>query len=235
MKKIILLILLLITTGCSVDYEMIINEDNTASENITIKAENEEETSEIENDPWPIKVYYSDPDSGEYPEKLEGVAYYNEEKMIENNYFQKKLSYMYESEKYYDSNVIKNCYEKFYFTKNSKENTLTLSTSPIFLCMENYPNLNNVNIKITVNKKVTSHNASNVNGNTYNWNITRENYETSGIILTFEDNINKKNEEESKPQVQEKNLNGIIIALISIGVFIIFIIGIFIYKIKNNL
>lgn len=234
MKKIILLLgIIILTTGCTVDYNLVIDNDNNFKEEILINTESEIESQELKEDPWPTKVYYSDLDSGEYPEKLEGVDYYNEEVSLNNDYYQKKLSYTFEKNNIKDHNIIKSCYEHFYFTK--KNNEISLSTSPKFLCIENYPNLNNVNIKITVEKSVVANNADSVNGNTYEWNINKDNYITKGIILAYqekeelEENAEEDNEE--KPPLKSKT--GLV--SIVIGIFIIFIVGAFVYKIKNNM
>ena len=70
MKKIFLLLVLLLTSGCTVNYNLTIDENNKLHEEILIQAENSNESLELYADPWPIKAYYNDPDSGEYPEKL---------------------------------------------------------------------------------------------------------------------------------------------------------------------
>jgi len=223
MKKIILLLILVLTSGCTVDYNLVIDKKNTLNEEITIKSENNQESYELYNDPWPTKAYYSDADSGDYPEKLNGVEYYKEEKYLENNFYHKKLTHSSIMNKFNDINSIKLCYEDFYVT-NNEDNTITLATTSTFLCMENYPNLNQVNINIKVANPVVSSNASSVDGKNYKWTITRDNYETSGIIITFKkDNVGNGD-----------YASNILLALGVLGTFLIFIGGVIFYNIKKN-
>lgn len=231
MKKIILIVLLFLATGCSVDYELTIDDNLDFTENIAIQAENDIESIQIEQDPWPIKAYYSDPDSGEYPEKLEGIEYYNNQLNLNSNLYQKKLSYTFSKLKFKDANSIKSCYEHFYVMEDSKENTITISTSPKFLCMEDYPSLNKVNIIINVNQSVITSNADQINQNQYVWTITPQNYESRGIILTFKKSIQEEN---SNFEKENKKSSNIYLAFGILGVFIIAMIGIIIYKIKNS-
>ncbi len=226
MKKLSLLLILVLLTGCSVDYNLTINENNEFDESIYIQAENDSESQSLFNDPWPIKALYSDLDSGEYPEELEGVEYYKSNLVLNNNYYLKKLSYKFNSENIYDNNSIKTCYESFYVNKDEKEKTISLSTSSKFLCMENYPSLNEVNIKINIANPVVTHNASKINGNTYEWNITRDNYENSGIIIKF------KKEKEANEINRSKTPSPII--FIFLAVFFLILIGLIVYKTKNN-
>ena len=65
--------------------------------------------------------------------------------------------------------------------------------------MSDYPSLDKVNIKLNISNPVQAHNAKNINGNTYEWTITKENYKTSGIIITFfKDNSIEKTKSKSK-------------------------------------
>lgn len=223
MKKIFLLLVLLLTSGCTVNYNLTIDENNKLHEEILIQAENPNESLELYADPWPIKAYYNDPDSGEYPEELDGVDYYKNEFILNNNLYQKKLTYSSELEKFNDINSIKSCYENFYVTEDTKENTITLSTSPKFLCMTNYPKLNEVNIRIKVSNPVTANNATKVNGDTYEWTITKENYQTSAIVLTY-----------SQDDRIEKEHSSILLILGIFGVFCVVIVSVIVYKIKMN-
>ncbi len=230
MKRIILLgSILLLTCACSVNYDLVIDENENIEESISIQAENESESQQLYSDPWPIKAYYSDPDSGDYPEKLEGVEYYDNEVVLDKNYYKKNLTHISNIQKFEDINSIKSCYEHFYVTSDSKNNTYTLSTSPEFLCFLDYPSLNEVNIKIHVANTVTSSNASSRDGNTYEWKITKDNYQTSGIILTFQKQEMKESEEK---KTESPN---IMWAFGVLGIFFVIIIGIFLYKIKKNL
>lgn len=234
MKKIYLLLLLIfLTCGCTVNYDLNIT-DEGFSENILIKSETFDESENLKNDPWPYKAHYTDLDAGEEPEKLEGVDYYLDETTLnENNFYQKKLSYNFNKKDFNDDFMIKNCYEKFYYDESNKE--IALSTSQKVLCMENY-NIDNININIKVPYNVTAHNADSIKGNTYTWTINKDNYQNRSIILSYEKNDiteNKPDNEKEEEKTPLKSRVGLVSVVISI--FIIFIVGVFVYKIKNNM
>ncbi len=228
MKYFILILGIFLLSGCSVDYHLNIDENNKISESITVKSENEEESQKIHLDPWPIKTDYNDPDVGENPEKIEGVNYYQEEITLHDNLYHKNISYSYDIDSFKNANSINSCYEHFYIHENKKENTISLSTSAKFLCLENYPNLNQVNVKITVENPVVTNNASNINGNTYEWQITKDNYESSAIILSFKkDKQDKKAFNKNNPKISPT-------IYIFLGAFLLVLIVLIAYKVKND-
>jgi len=218
---------MLFASGCTVDYSLIIDEDNLFHESVVINSENNSESQELYDDPWPIKVYYNDPDSGEYPEKLDGVEYYVNDVFLEHDLYRKKLSYDFKLSEFANSNLIQSCYEHFYVTENKKDQTITLSTSAEFLCMINYPALNEVAITIEVKNPVITSNADFVDGNVYTWNITRENYETRGIILTFQKGQGVKKE-------NEVLADKVVLAFVVLGIFFIFLFFLIKYNVKQH-
>lgn len=227
MKIFLLILLSMFISGCSVDYHLTIDENSRFYEDVLIKAENSIESDEIQNDTWPVKAYYTDPDIGENPEKLDGVSYYADTTFLENNYYYRKLTFEHPKSQFSVSNLIRQCYSKFYVTDDTEEKTVTLSTSAEFLCMNEFENLEEVHIQVEVKNPVISHNASNVNDNIYEWVINRSNYESSGIVLTYSSNPVKV---EKKEDVGSR----IWIAFLLLGGFVIFIIGVIVFKIKNQ-
>ncbi len=222
MKYLIMILFTLLFCGCSVDYQIQIDKDNQVFEQALIKSTNESESEEIHNYNWPIKVFYDDPDIGENPEEIEGVSYYKSELISENNLYHKKLTNQYTLEEFAKINFVNSCYEHFYVTEEEEENQITLSTSPKFLCLEDYPELDTVNVRIQVENPVLSHNAMNVDGNVYEWQITKENYENSGIIISFM--------KENKIKEQKNSMYIIIGGFV---VFLIIIISIVYFKMKH--
>lgn len=227
MKYIVLILLTLLVSGCSVDYHLVIDENNNFHENILIKSENSQESKELSENSWPVKVSYYDADLGENPEKIEGVSYYVDDLFLENNYYYRRLTYDFSQNAFSGVNSIRSCYKNFYVTEDTSDKTVTLSTSAEFLCMEQFSNLREVNVQIEVLKPVISSNASSIHDNIYEWKITPENYQESGIVITFPKNY-------KAPKEEEDLTSKIILAVLFIGIFFIFILGVLFYKVKKG-
>lgn len=159
MKKfiyVILFIFLIILSGCSSSYTLIID-DNSFKEEINIQMEN--------------NIYKTTPieDFKQYP-------FYNstdeeyEKKIVDNgNYKDILLTYSYSPNKFADSTVINTCFDQHAYSFNNNQYDLLLSGK--FKCLYG----DSIDINIKTNNKVLSHNADNVNGNTYTWHIDQNN------------------------------------------------------------
>ncbi len=196
MKKRILLtiILLLLTTGCTCEYNLIID-GNIYKEKITIIGETSEEIANFNNE-WKVPI-----DKEEYDMNagLDG----NDE--INTNIYKYNLSgnklnfnYDFNGNQFSKSTAVYNCYNKLTVTKYN--NTTIISTSSNIDCFNKYPNLNTLKINIKVDREVISNNADSVSGNTYTWNFDKYNPGKKGINLVLE---NK--EEENKPSSSSNN------------------------------
>ena len=227
MKIIILLILSFFVSGCSVDYHLTIDENSRFLEDVLIKSETKEESDLLQKNNWPLKVYYTDPDLGDNPEKIEGVSYYADTTFLEGNYYQRRMTFEYPKSKFSIANLIRSCYDKFYVMEDDNEKSITLSTSSQFICMEEYDRLDQVHIFAEVKNPVISHNATSVNGNVYEWVIDRDHYDNSGIILTYSSKPIKKIEKED---IGEK----VWLAFVLLGGFLIFIIGVIVFNVKKQ-
>ena len=83
------------------------------------------------------------------------------------------------------------------------------------------------NIQIEVNRPVTTHNASSFHNSIYEWNITPDNYEESGIILTFPSTYKVSKEQ---TDIGSK----IYFALGLMIIFFLFLIGVIAYKVRRG-
>jgi hypothetical protein len=114
---------------------------------------------------------------------------------------------------------------------------MILSTSKNAICFEQYPTLTNLIVNITIDGKVSSHNADRVNGNVYTWQINRNNASSKAINLVI-DNLNdepttsKLNNNSSTNSTTKKDYT----LYIFCGILLIVIVVIYIIfnKIKNN-
>lgn len=178
MKKNILLIFLIITlTGCSVEYN--VDVDDKINESTTIVTL---------TDDLPYKSYTAqknvditslkDDDSSKYSKII---------KETDDNYIF-NYKYEFEQNEYIDSFIANSCYEKLNITNDNDR--FIINTSDKFLCLNVDDGIvDSVTINITTKNKVTSNNADKVSNNTYTWYIDESNYENKPIQM----NISKKN------------------------------------------
>lgn len=229
MKYILLFTLLFLVSGCSVNYNLTVDENYNFIENVSFQAENQEESVSIQENSWPVKVHYDDPEIGENPEKIEGVEYYQDSILLQNGFYQRNLNYSHSISSFRQSHLINSCYEHFYV--NESNSSITLSTSSKFLCMEEFPELSNVRVSVTLSQPVLSSNADEVSGNQYIWNINSMNFNQRGLILSFSKIDNSPSKEE-KPH--EKNSSSMMIMGILFFFFFLFLLFIFVYNYKKR-
>ena len=167
MKKriLVLIIILLLTTGCTCQYNLTI-ENNVYKEEVIIYGENSEEISNF-NLKWQVPVDKDEYNRGGDPSteiEVDGDIYnYN---LSENSL---KFNYDFTKSSIINSSAVSNCYNKLTITNYNE--TIIISTSQKATCYDKYPTLSNLRVNIKVDKPVISNNADSVSGNTYIWNI----------------------------------------------------------------
>lgn len=229
MKKriIVLIIMLLLTTGCTCEYNLNID-GNTYKEEINILGTNSEEINNFNND-WKVPV-----DKDEYNNisgepgteiKTNGDTYTY--KISGNNLI---FSYDFTRNRLNNSTAISNCYDKA--TVKSYENSIVISTNNKVSCFDKYPTLTMVKVNITTDKNVTSNNADSVNGNTYTWNLTKNNSSDKSINMIIdnkEDDSHNQTTPDDNSANQPQNNNkdytlyifcGILLIVLLLGYFI---------------
>ena len=179
--------ILLLTTGCTCEYNLIID-GNNYKEEVIITAETSDEISSF-NQKWEIPI-----DKDEY-EKISG---FDNETEVDSKIYKYKLSSnkLIFNNDFYLGNISKstavyNCYNKL--TISNYNNTTIISTSPKANCYDKHPPLTRVKGNKKVDRDVISNNADSVNGNTYTWIITRENAESKAINMIV-DNSDEEND-----------------------------------------
>ena len=241
MKKrlMLLIILILLTCGCSATYDLTIDETNHYLETLTLASEGNEDYTRRDL----FNMYLE-----EYPiyDSQEFLYYAPTEKKEGNTYYIKNItsnSYGYvtthkatfDNDSYKDSRILKNSFKDTSIGYNISGDYyyLDLSGLKIFKA-QNYISGITVNIKVSDNYVVINNNASSINGNTYTWTFTGEN---SRLILNYQDkevyNEKKKKQEENKSNnpitptkevTKEEKTNTIIIAVIGLLVYILLMI-----------
>lgn len=179
-KIIALTFLLVLLTGCDVDYKLTFK-NHKFDENIYFYKDEEEfidKLSREENVNFLANEMY----------KLEkNNNLFSKEFKYNSNY----AGYLYTS--HFDDRETKlptianSCYDYVNITKD--ENTLTIQTSDEFLCYDKFSLLETVNVALDTNYKIVDSNADSINGNKLEWKITEDLKDYKPLYVKLE--INK--------------------------------------------
>lgn len=177
-KKILLILIPLLTAGCTINYDLTIDSDTIIEEaKITIPISQVTDYGNYQtqiNTPRPVYIG-------------NGKNYNMSEDEDEDNYY---VSYKYKHDiNYYSkSSFLNTCYEK----NNIKitDDQIIISTSNVFKCisMEDGYRADSADINIKTKLKVTENNADEVKGNTYIWHMNSYEYSDKPINITIEKN-----------------------------------------------
>ena len=183
-KRLILLcICLCMLTGCGqasdVQYDLNI-ENDLVNENLSFSlARDEVEESVIQN--------FSE---HKIPASMDSNVdiYYNYSMNVNDDYYRLNYSYQRNLVDLPNSFFAGECYQEISVTND--EDLITLNSSNEFLCLEleDGVSVDNVEINITTDLRVTRQNADEVNGNTYTWNVDITNYDNTPIDITLKRN-----------------------------------------------
>ena len=182
-KIFLVLLIVLLTTGCSCEYNLTIS-NNNYQENIIITADNENEISDLSSD-WKIPV-----DKEEYNLVGDSSTSINSNSKLYNykvNNDMITFNHKFNEEDYSNSSAVSECYDRLNIVKQN--GATILSTSLKTKCFDSQPGLNSIKINITVDKNVISNNADSHNGKTYTWYINRNNYNNKPINIALSNKI----------------------------------------------
>ena len=188
MKKLFMIFLILImATGCSVEYNLEIS-SNGFYENIIVNANEEYENNLIKE--VPIGAYErSIENESNYMEKIEGQEYYNSKLTTKENGLKTlKYNYLFSEEEFNKANSIyMTSFENFIMRRydhdnNGKKDYMIISTSDDFSWFENNQDLEKVEINITCHYEIISSNADKVNNNTHTWYLDKDNIKPINMV-----------------------------------------------------
>lgn len=212
-KKILMLPLLLLLTGCTVNYNLEINEDSLTE---TISGTVSKEEYELKKEYTSPPIAYSlinDPQKAIYDNDSE---LYIKNIRENNDNFEYTFSYIYNNN-FDKSSVINTCFENHEIYETDELYHINLSGQ--FYCLYS----KNININVISNMKVINSNAKKVNGNTYSWTINKPN------------NVNIQMDISKKEVFKENNKKSNSFRIVSFIILIILCtIAYFLYKNKNS-
>ena len=226
MKKILILLILMISlTGCEAVYNLDIN-NNTFTEELVLttndKSSKSQKTVNVAlKSKIPVDDNYYKP---EVNFKQNNLKYYQISKIDTDNELGARYKANLTKEEYLTSTLVKEHFPNFKL--NETGNIISLNLGKKENIFDNYPDLDKLTINITINNKVTKHNADGVNNNIYTWNLTKDNYNKKEIYLNY-----NKNEKHIETEEEKFNYN---IIFIIIGIIIISFTAYIAIKAKNT-
>lgn len=240
-KKLLILLSILLLTGCQAEYNIVIDE-NTVKEELLIYETNMSKWSTIQGKnvltyqqyqqtykDAPIGVYYNDQnvdaEIGFNPDR----KYYTINLIDDNN--KKGLTFTndFDINNYADSYIIRNCFK--HVNVLNQFNTISISTDSELSCMNYMDGIDKITVNIKTNYEVLDTNATSVNDKTYTWVITKNNYANSNIYMKINKLVKYNSSNNTKTDILVSNFQ-IMYALI-VAVFLL--VGFLIYKIfKKN-
>lgn len=230
-KRGVLLIGLIMLTGCEATYTLTINKD-TINEKIEILdnvSDTRTVTDVMENYKKKYPVYNSDEivDDEELYQINPDLTYYNQTYSIDSNGYHLNYEYTYPIDKYITANSVNYSYD--YKDIVYQNNKLKLSTG----CPNNYLRYRDIFTNLTVNiitdYVVTNNNADSVIGNRYIWYFNKENnYEKR---INFDVDLSKTQSEVDKEKKVKAKKNSFLIPVLIVSLLVY---GIIIFVIITN-
>lgn len=175
MKRIFLIALLFVITGCTVNYDLNIDSDYIDEKvNINLLDDDFSDSAEVEEQLNYKKRVYND-----------NNFYYNSKVLATADGYEVTYSYKHDVNNYGQSSFVEKCYGQKTIT--TTDDLIKINTNPVFYCliMEDGFYADAVDINITTQLKVQDHNADEVIGNTYKWHIDESNYQNKPINMVL--------------------------------------------------
>ena len=176
-NKSLFIIILILITGCSVEYNL--NIDSSFSEHTDYIPESSEEM--IDGTQYRLPALFSESRLTYDNSNLKEIKYYNIKTLKDNKF---SFNFVYDDNQLNDSNIANSCYQ--FFSVDAKENEVSILTGNKFYCFDVYEELDSVTININSNYKVIQSNADKIVGKKHTWYITRENASNKPIIFVYD-------------------------------------------------
>lgn len=226
LKKILITFIILITSGCSVEYNLNINEDNSVSETVVASevTTKMESLTRLKGDiavNYLFKMFNRNDDLISVTSTSDTYNTYATAKRVYNDIDEYKDSF--KSDLFSNINVSKSDNTVMIYAKQKTKLTNDSSYSLIY---------DDVHIKIKIPYKVIENNADEVIGDTYIWNLSK-NDDLKTVKISYLDN-NKNNNMNIKINNKIYSISYYITIIGLLALIIIFIIIIVYRKNKKN-
>ncbi len=215
-KILLILVIVLCCSGCSVNYNLSIDKGEVFNEKVSLIANYGSDVEEISNFNMNIPISKDVDDKNIFMNKIKGVKYYNQSK--DSNKERMSFSYRHNFTTFQNDYISNSSYK--YVTIYKKENNLILSTSNTNLAFEKYDNLDKVVVTIRSRYRLIDTNADKKENYKYIWEITRENYSNKYIYLSLDMSNHKDSFWEKLEGIGFFKYFWLIVIVISIIIFV---------------
>lgn len=214
-KKIVLFILIILLSGCTVNYSIDFQGDNVI-EKIEGDVSRSEASAEVEDRSDVNQIYYN-----LYLEEYPLINNVNEKYIRnvneENENVHYKFNYIYYNN-YKDSKVINSCFENKIYEETADFYYINLTGK--FNCL--YNDDDKINIFVRSEKAVLEDNANSVKNGTYKWVIDKENSDNVNILLSVSKNIDANYKEYKVHTSPFKIIAFIILIVLSVITYLLY-------------
>lgn len=214
-KRIFILLMLLLLTGCTVDYKLDIKENGIFVETIsgTVTEEELDNTGRTDLNAYLYNLNLRTPYIGEQGQ-------YNKNIIDKDGY--KEFTFNYTFNNNYDkSSAVNSCHENIRFDETDDLYYIDLSGD--FYCLLS----DKMTINVTSEYAVLESNAKKVVGNTYTWEI--DDYNDADIYMAISKNVKHENNTESKKRITNTfRIVGLVVLIVLSGI------AYFLYKNKED-
>lgn len=218
-KSFVLLFLLLLLTGCTVNYNLDV--DTNFTENIIINSNIPTKEIPLYIDDYNITY--------EATEKLDNYKYYS---LIKNGNIT-NYSATFKSSEFSKVTSCGLLFDKCEFI-NVGGGKSVISTTTGTGVFYDYPEIDVININLNINGDVITSNADSVNNNVYTWRITPENASEKKIYVEFTGKFKGSNDvKTSGKSEKEKNKENLIYLSILLGALIALFVALLVLQKKK--
>lgn len=237
-KTILLIFILLLTTGCSVNYDLVVEDENITEITSFTQEENATYTKSymqsLYEEEYPIfydeEFLYYAPNK-----KVDGNTYYKKSIIDDGDGYTATYRAEYNINDYQRSRLLNTAYELYSVGYDNDNNNYYLIANNLKI-FKNNNDISNITVSITLKDyEVIDGNYDSKSNNTYIWNFDRKS--TGNINLKYRKKAEKlvENDNNVKKKKKKSIINGTSSYTIYVFSFILIIIILFSYYIFNKL
>ena len=230
-KKFILIGIIFCMTGCNINYNLEIVDDEYKENISAVETDSTKWNSSQSSLPMkdlldvylkkPIPISNQEPLRPESDEISEGITYYDKKDLSNDEKIGIRLEGTFNKETYSNSRAVLYGYNRFLI--GTLNGNIVLSTGEKVKIFEQYKDLEEITVKIKTNHVVVKNNADEVDGETYIWHLTKDNALNKSIYFEFNKQEKVSNYDNEIGKLIFKIVIVIAVVAVVIGIFILWL------------